>query len=143
MATREEIDLISEYLSESNPLEFFKHMNQNQTGMEAILRYLYETDKMVTSGMISDAMGVSTARVAVLLRKMKEKGLITKNAHDLDARVTVVSLTERGKKIAKEKQEEGFRRLGAVIDYVGMPRMLEYVRVSREIREVMKRLDSD
>lgn len=143
MATREQIELLRKYFEESSPVEFFKTVDSKQVGMEAILSLLYEAKKAITAGMISEAMGVSTARVAVLLRKMSEKGLITKETYALDARVTVVRLTERGEDIVRRRQEEALSRIGEVIDKVGMERMLEFARTSKEIRSIMKRPDFD
>ncbi len=143
MATREQIELLRGCLEESNPVEFFKMADPRQVGMGAILTLLYEAEKTITAGMISEAMGVSTARVAVLLRKMSEKGLITKEPHARDARVTVVRLTERGEDMARKREEAALSQIGEAIDKVGMERMLEFVRTSKEIRSVMKKPDFD
>lgn len=134
MASREQIELLRRQLWEAVPMEFCKQIDQKQVGMEAIL----EADQTVTAGMLSEAMNVSTARMAVLLRKMSEKGLIVKETHALDGRVTVVRLTEHGEAIAGKKREEALRQIGAVIDKVGMERMQEFIRISKEIKEVIR-----
>lgn len=138
MASREQIELLRRQLWEAVPMEFCKQIDQKQVGMEAILQLLLEADQTVTAGMLSEAMNVSTARMAVLLRKMSEKGLIVKETHALDGRVTVVRLTEHGEAIAGKKREEALRQIGAVIDKVGMERMLEFIRISKEIKEVIR-----
>lgn len=76
--------------------------------------------------------------MAVLLRKLAEKGLVTKVTDAVDARVTVVRLTEAGRKIAEEKRSMAVRQMGAAIDKVGMERMLEFAAVLKEIKEAMK-----
>ncbi len=138
MASREQIELLRRQLWEAVPMDFCKQIDQKQAGMEAILQLLLEADQTVTAGMLSEAMNVSTARMAVLLRKMSEKGLIVKETHALDGRVTVVRLTEHGEAIAGKKREEALRQIGAVIDKVGMERMLEFIRISKEIKEVIR-----
>lgn len=138
MASREQIELLRRQLWEAVPMEFCKQIDQKQVGMEAILQLLLEADQTVTAGMLSEAMNVSTARMAVLLRKMSEKGLIVKETHALDGRVTVVRLTEHGEAIAGKKREEALRQIGAVIDKVGMERMQEFIRISKEIKEVIR-----
>lgn len=138
MASREQIELLRRQLWEAVPMEFCKQIDQKQVGMEAILQLLLEADQTLTAGMLSEAMNVSTARMAVLLRKMSEKGLIMKETHALDGRVTVVRLTEYGEAIAGKKREEALRQIGAVIDKVGMERMLEFIRISKEIKEVIR-----
>lgn len=138
MVSREQIELLRKQLWEAVPMEFCKQIDQKQVGMEAILQLLLEADQTVTAGMLSEAMNVSTARMAVLLRKMSEKGLIVKETHALDGRVTVVRLTEHGEAIAGKKREEALRQIGAVIDKVGMERMQEFIRISKEIKEVIR-----
>lgn len=143
MASREQIELLRRQLWEAVPMEFCKQIDQKQVGMEAILQLLLEADQTLTAGMLSEAMNVSTARMAVLLRKMSEKGLIVKETHALDGRVTVVRLTEYGEAIAGKKREEALRQIGAVIDKVGMERMLEFIRISKEIKEVIRSPEFD
>lgn len=138
MATAEQIKLLMELLREAGPADYFKTLDQRQMGMEAILHMLLESGETVTAGSISEEMNVSTARVAVLLRKMAEKGLVTKETDTADARVTVVRLTEAGRKTAEEKRSMAFGQMGAVIDRVGMDRMLEFAAVLKEIKAVMK-----
>lgn len=138
MATAEQIKLLMELLREAGPADYFKTLDQRQMGMEAILHMLLESGETVTAGSISEEMNVSTARVAVLLRKMAEKGLVTKETDAVDARVTVVRLTEAGRKTAEEKRSMAFRQMGAVIDRVGMDRMLEFAAILKEIKAVMK-----
>lgn len=138
MATAEQIKLLMELLREAGPADYFKTLDPRQMGMEAILHMLLESGETVTAGSISEEMNVSTARVAVLLRKMAEKGLVTKETDTVDARVTVVRLTEAGRKTAEEKRSMAFCQMGAVIDRVGMDRMLEFAAVLKEIKAVMK-----
>lgn len=137
MATIEQIEFLRKQLWDQSPAEFLKNFDQKQAGMHAILHLLFETSETVTAGMISDEMNVSTARVAVLLRKMVEKGLIRKETHALDARVTIVKLTEFGQDIAQNERDDVIRRLGAAIDKIGMDRMLEFVSISKELKAIM------
>lgn len=103
MATQEQIRRIFQKMRESHPKEFFHHMDETQAGIGAVLRLLYIEKKPVTAGKISDTLGISTARVAVLLRKMESRGLIIKEKNPLDARVTIVRLTD----ITRLVQTEG------------------------------------
>ena len=98
MATIVQIESILKKFEKATPKDFFQCVDGAQLGMTAVLRLLNETDMPQTAGAISDALEVSTARVAVLLRKMKNKGLITKDNSVMDARVTLVELTEQGLK---------------------------------------------
>lgn len=83
-------------------------------------------------------MNVSTARVAVLLKKMVAKDLIVKEVDANDARVTVVQLSEHGRITVETMRNEIHRQFGTVIDKIGMERMMEFVAISREIQNALK-----
>ena len=137
MATQEQIQRIFRKMRESHPREFFHHMDETHAGIGAVLRLLYIEKKPVTAGKISDTLEISTARVAVLLRKMQSKGLIVKEKNPLDARVTIVSLTDTGKKLIEDAWGEVQEQMGKIIDTVGEDRLLEYIEISNEIRQIV------
>lgn len=143
MATKEQIITLLEQLSKAPPSEHFQNIDKNTAGIQAILKYLSETDGKVTAGNISDHMKVSTARVAVLLKKMVAKDLIEKEQDPTDGRIVVVKLSEHGKQTAARLQENIHRHIGEMIDRVGMERMLEFAAISNEIHSVMKKPDID
>ena len=138
MATKEQIESVLEKLEKSHPVDFFKKVNEIQMGIGAVLRLLYESNEVVTAGKISDVLNISTARVAVLLKKMVVKGLITKEQSITDARVTVVKLTEVGEETVFKMRDEMFEQMGRVIDAIGEERILEFLAISSEIRTIAK-----
>ncbi len=100
MATREQIEVLLERLEKAPPSEHFQHIDNNPVGIRAILKYLSETNEKVTAGKISEHLKVSTARVAVLLKKMEAKGLIEKEHDPDDGRIVIVELSGHGKQTA-------------------------------------------
>lgn len=138
MATKEDIEKIAHLLDEVRPTGFFQKIDETTMGIGAVLRLLYESNGAVTAGAISQFMNVSTARVAVLLKKMVAKGLIKKEQGREDARTIVVSLTEVGQKTISKMREDVYRDIGTLIDTIGMERLIEYTRISKEICSVMK-----
>lgn len=138
MATNEQIKSLLRMLKKAPPSECFPNFDMNAVGIRAILKLLNETDERVTAGRISECMKVSTARVAVLLKKMTAKGLIEKESDSADGRVVVVRLTDLGKRTADGFRENLYGRIGEMIDRVGMERMLEFAAISSEIQAVMK-----
>ena len=87
--------------------------------------------------MISDRLDISTARVAVLLKKMVAKGLITKEKDPIDARVTIVKLTEYGRETIEHMWADVKAQMGKVIDEIGEDRLLEYIEINKEIRRIV------
>lgn len=138
MATTEQIKFLAELLEETHPAEFFDRMNEIQMGIGAVLRLLYERKCPLTAGQISKLLNVSTARIAVLLKKMETKGFVVRETGADDARTTVVTLSDLGVKTAEKLRTEIYAQIEAVIDSVGMTRMMEFVAISKEICSVMK-----
>ena len=138
MATNEQIEILLEQLKKAPPSECFQKFDMNTAGIRAILKLLNETDNKVTAGKISEYMNVSTARVAVLLKKMVAKGLIEKENDSSDGRIVVVKLSEYGKQAADEFKENLYTHIGELIDKVGMEKMLEFAAISNEIHAAMR-----
>lgn len=137
MATKAEIELMLEKIERVHPVKVFKRVDETQAGIGAVLRLLDQSCETVTAGKISDELKVSTARVAVLLKKMETKGLIIKERSHLDARITVVKLTKLGTQTITSMREEMYQQMGRVIDEVGKERLLEFIEIAGEIKNVM------
>ena len=138
MASDEQIKWMLHKMAESHPIEAFKYMDEVKAGIGAVLRLLYEADKSLSAGTISSKLGISTARVAVLLKKMTQKGMITKQQSPNDARVTMVELTSAGRANIERMKNELFAQMGLIIDKVGEERLKEYFEIGEEIRNIIK-----
>ena len=68
---------------------------------------------------------------------MDAKGFITKEKDPVDARVTIVKLTDFGRKTIESMWEEVKSQMGKVIDEIGEDRLLEYIEISKEIRRIV------
>lgn len=133
MATQEQIEQISTLLEGAHPVDLFQKMHTSEAGIGAGLRFLYESDRAVTAGDISRFMHVSTARVAVLLRKMELKGYILRAPGPTDARTTLITLSPLGRQTAEDMRADFHRRLSTVIDQVGIEKMMEFISIAKEI----------
>ena len=103
MATEEQVDEFIALVDETRPVHLFHHIDETTVGAGGIMRMLCcakEGDDPVTAGAIAEELHVSTARVAALLKNMEAKGLIARERAISDARVTVVTLTPRGRALA-------------------------------------------
>lgn len=138
MASANEIQKTIENIESVHKNKMFKVLNETTVGIGAALRILYKHGGSITSGYLCDLLGVSTARVAVLLKTMVSKGLITKEKNVLDARITVVSLTTFGKEVTQKMQEHVNKQINRVIDHVGFERLEQFFAISKEIEEVLE-----
>lgn len=137
MATKEQIDRMLKKMFESHPRKFLHRMDEVQAGIGAVLNLLYTRKAPVTAGEISEELGVTTARVAVLLKKMMERDLITKERSPLDARIRMIALTENGTKTVQKMHEKIYGQMGKLIDQIGEERLLEYIATANEIRQII------
>lgn len=136
--TKEETEKLAEEFIRSRPMRFLKDVNATNAGIGLVLKLLHiSTEGKLTAGDISESMGVSTARVAVLLKKMEKKGLIVKESDKTDARVTVVCLSEEGRKKASEMQRNMLERISTVIDKLGEDKFRQFIALSVEFKEAM------
>lgn len=147
MATQEQVDELMRYFAGARPAQM-DHMRSQRTvtgseGMLGVLIYLSRAQKTVTAGMISRFMHITTGRVSVLLRKMEDKGLIVRQTGADDARVTEVSMTDRGRRIIEDIEKKRNEQMKQLIDTVGMDRLRDYIDTSREVWTILTPLTPD
>lgn len=138
MATKEEIALLESMLGTCRPGELFLKLNEADNGLGAVLRILHRSEGPVTSGTVSRAMGVSTARVAALLKRLENLGLVARAQGRKDARTTMVSLTRKGTETVERMYADYCGELAKLIDRVGLDRLREFMAIAGEIDAVMK-----
>lgn len=137
MAINDKIQKIIRIIEDIELEKVFKSLNDTMTGIGAALHILYEYDRSTTSGQLYDLLGVSTARVAVLLKTMESKGLIIKRKGVLDARTTVVSLTAFGKETTLKIREEMYNRINRIIDHVGFAQLEQFFAIAKQIEKAV------
>ncbi|MBQ6270237.1 MAG: winged helix-turn-helix transcriptional regulator [Clostridiales bacterium] len=141
MASDKEVIALLQEFSSIHPLEFLQKLDVQSMGISNVLCFLMCADHEVTAGEISDYMNVSTARVAVLLKKMSDKGLIEKHADPSDARRVMVAITDSGKALFEEQQREILLYSGAVVDHFGVDKIKEFIESCRQIREIVDKVE--
>lgn len=143
MTSEEQIKTLLSELKKAQPSQLFQSIDSSTAGMRAILIYLGEEEQTVTAGMVSENMHVSTARVAVLLKKMEAKGLLEKQRDPKDARKVMVRLSPRGRELAAQQRGHIRKRVETMIDQIGMERMLEFAAIAREIHSIFVSAEID
>ena len=139
MATEQQILNMMRKMREIHPGKAFRHMSDTTAGIGAVLKLLYTADTPVTAGMISKKLNISTARVAVLLKKMSAKGLVQKEKDPHDARITRVELTNHGRSTIETMWKEIKDQMGKVIDEIGEEKLLEYIAISKKIKQIVSK----
>lgn len=143
MVSQDEVLRLLNDFNSIKPLEFLQRIDVSSMGIGNVLGYLCYAGHEVSAGEISDYMSVSTARVAVLLKKMSEKKLITKTTDPHDKRKVMVSITEEGKKQYCEKMNEIILYAGAIIDHIGIAKIEDFIASCKDIRDVVNRVERE
>ena len=100
MATQEQIQRVLSLMKETVPGPLCRRIDESSSGAAAVLGCLYHTGQTQTAGQLSARCHVSTARMAVLLKKMEGRETLTGAALDRMER----TLTEDPAPGAKEEQ---------------------------------------
>ena len=130
MATPEQIASILSQLVALHPADCFKPIDAANAGLGAVLRLLYLADQPVTAGTISEKLHVSTARVAVLLKKLVAKGLVTKGAGPGGRPGHRGGPHPPGGANRPGSGDHMHQQVGLLIDQIGEARLLDFIRTA-------------
>ncbi|MBQ8293224.1 MAG: transcriptional regulator [Bacilli bacterium] len=101
-------------------------------GLFVILRVIDRSENEVVAGDLSSALNVSTARMAVALATLDAKKWIKKHKSKLDARKTVVELTELGKTKLQEKEEQLIQIMKEFLDKLDEEEVMQLVNIIKK-----------
>lgn len=137
MASSEQIEEIFAMTKLRHQKTPIGELNRINMGISAVLRCLYESENnTLTAGDLSRMLGVSSARIAALLRKMLADDLIEKGRDFNDGRVVTVHMTEHGSQIAECMKNKFKTIISKSIDRIGFERMREFVTTINELCDI-------
>lgn len=137
MATADQVTEMIRLAERVHSSEAFRCMDEANAGIGGTLRMLAEArveGTVVTAGAIAERLGVSTARVAALLKRLESKGLVSRRRSEADARVTEVELTEEGVACVCAFRDDVRGQVALLIDELGEERLREFFHTAYEIR---------
>lgn len=137
MTDREYVLNVIQRLHHKPPDDVSRRFNDDNAGIGCMLKYLHDAETPVSAGEISRFMRVSTARVSVLLKKLREKDFIICENSSEDARRLIISLSEKGKAECIGREERMVEIFSHIIERIGRERMEEFISVSNEIRDIV------
>ena len=112
-------------------------------GESFTLHYLLEKKSEVLPSEISSASNSSTARIAVLLGQLEQKGYITREVSKTDRRKIQVSLTDAGRKRAQQEKEEMHAYLEHIFTEMGEDDTEEFLRTAKKFFDISIRLEKE
>ena len=116
--------------------EFFILLTIGQTMMEKRINEK-ETPGITTTEIVK-ILGTSLSAGSKLLRSVEEKGCIERIAHPKDRRVTYILLSEKGKKILKEQEEECNVLMASIVEKVGRDNMIQLKSLIEQVYEIIR-----
>jgi len=133
--------LADEFLQQMHLFRKFKPqqmINESMRGEAFALHQIAISGEHIIPSEISDAMGISGARIAATLNGLENKGYITRQIDPSDRRRILVTLTDKGR-----EQEQAFRRKMAetiekMLRLLGEHDAKEYIRITRKMAELAK-----
>lgn len=129
----DKINELLKFISEKNPFKFLEDLHNQNTGKTFILKYLHDNKKEAKAGELATALGVSTARIAMLLKKLEAKKYIIRTSSKEDSRITLVSLTNEGEKYIIKKMKSITSKLKKIINSIGVNKVEDFIKVALTI----------
>jgi DNA-binding MarR family transcriptional regulator len=132
-------------------LEFIQNMRSVQTankqksiqdtvrGEVFVLYCIKENQGKTVPSLISDTMGVSSARVAMALNSLEEKGMITREIDVEDRRKIIVKLTSKGADHVEEWHKRYMENVKEILMQLGEEDATELVRIIGRLAEVLSK----
>lgn len=118
----------------------FSHLRQKLDstilikGESFLLSHLCEC-KISTPGALADALDVSPARIAAILRSLEKKNLVRRGIDFKDKRRVIVKLTEKGAQFAENLKTEIDKQATALFESLGESDASEFIRLMKKISE--------
>lgn len=112
-------------------------------GELCLLTHLKRRNDPVLPGELSEAMSVSTARVARLLKTLEDRALIHRSIDPTDRRRIIVKLTEEGEKHLEAVYVRTHKRASAVIEALGAEDTEAFIRIAEKIVDVSRSLSAE
>lgn len=83
------------------------------------------------------SMGVSSARIAALLKHLEQKGWISRSADEHDERRVNVLLTDAGRELINSRRRDAIERVSAALRELGEEDAHEYVRLQQKMLDAL------
>lgn len=103
------------------------------------LRYLSDKETPVCPKDLSEAMHISSARIARLLNQLEKKNFIKRSVDPNNKRQTVILLLPAGREQQKKNVTEFRQRAITFLKALGADDAKEYIRLQKKILELYKK----
>ena len=131
--------LADEFLQYLHMLRRFKpqqQINESMCGEAYALYYIASRGEHIIPSEISEAIGISGARIAATLNGLENKGYITRQIDPSDRRRILVFLTDKGREQEKSYRGKLIEIIEKMLGLLGEHDAKEYIRITRKMAEL-------
>lgn len=121
----------------SSRLNSYRKTSKLMFGEAFVLKFLHENNNVAYPKELSDAMNVSTARIARLLNKLEENEKITRTPDPNDCRKILVTITTNGIQEVLEHKKRNMVFFASLLEQLGEEDAKEYVRINKKIVNII------
>ena len=130
------LEVMQSFRKVKTQINFFEHLQ----GEMFVLYFIAFHDIKTLPGIISKEMNVSSARVAVALNSLENKGLITRQIAEDDRRKILVEITPAGRVFVQEHNHLMILQLSRLLEKLGENDANELYRLVTRLVEVIPEL---
>ncbi|MDR1028571.1 MAG: MarR family winged helix-turn-helix transcriptional regulator [Clostridiales Family XIII bacterium] len=105
-----------------------------------LLNHLCEHPERAMPGCLSEQMGISSARIAMILNSLEAKGLIERSIDRADRRKILVTVTDDGAQLIREKRIMMQKAFGHVLQEMGESDTREFIRLVTRFLDIMQQM---
>lgn len=108
----------------------FSKIEKSSKGANVVIKILARMNEPTNPKHLAETLNLSTARIAAVLGNLEKRGLISRTMDPDDRRKINVSLTERGKEVAKAEKQEMRAKIVHVFELMGEEDTKKYLELT-------------
>jgi len=110
-------------------------INDSMYGENFVLLYISEHEGNVIPSDISNAMGITSARIAAVLNSLERKGLISRRIDLEDRRRILIDLNDAGREHVHKQNQIRISFITNMFQYLGEDDAKEYIRIMKKLAD--------
>lgn len=126
-----------EQLSSTGQLIMDRRLIKISQGDSFVLNYLYTHNCKAYPKEISNAMAVSTARIAKILGDLDSQGMISRKCDDKDNRKVIIVLTPKGVEKVAGLRKNAIKKLEVVLSALDEEEIEEFMRIRKKLNSAL------
>lgn len=119
----------------------FSKLEKSNQGENMVIKFLGRQDEPVSPKFLADSLGISSARIAVVLGTLEKKDQIIRTMDKNDRRRINVILTEKGKECAENGKKEMRDKIIKVFEQMGQNDTLQFIKMIQRFVECSQKID--